>query len=140
MKELSIFNQLRPMSVGFENIFSNWERMFEDHFDNSSRYPFYNIKKVKDDKYVLEMALSGFKKSEVSVQVKDGILFISGKSSEEEKNSYLHQGIAKRAFSKQLQLSEYVECKGASMEDGMLKVELVYNPPVEKKAKVIDII
>jgi molecular chaperone IbpA len=85
------------------------------------------------------MALSGFKKSEISVQVKDGILFISGKSSEEEKNSYLHQGIAKRAFSKQLQLSEYVECKGASMEDGMLKVELVYNPPVEKKAKVIDI-
>ena len=49
MKELSIFNQLRPMSVGFENIFSNWERMFEDHFDNSSRYPFYNIKKVKND-------------------------------------------------------------------------------------------
>ena len=62
MKELSILKQLRSNSLGFENIFSNFERMFEDHFDNSSRYPFYNIKKVKDGKYILEMALSGFKK------------------------------------------------------------------------------
>ena len=138
MKELSIFNQLRPMTVGFDNLFTNFERFFEDDLNTSSRYPFYDIKKIKDDKYILEMALAGYKKSDLSINVENGVLSIAGKSSEE-KDNYIHQGIAKRAFSKQLQLSEYVECKSARMEDGMLKVELVYNPPIAKKAKVIDI-
>ena len=138
MKELSIFNQLRPMTVGFDNLFTNFERFFEDDLNTSSRYPFYDIKRIKDDKYILEMALAGYKKSDLSIKVENGVLSIAGKSSEE-KDNYIHQGIARRAFSKQLQLSEYVECKGARMEDGMLKVELDYNPPIAKKQKVIDI-
>ena len=138
MKELSIFNQLRPMTVGFDNLFTNFERFFEDDLNTSSRYPFYDIKRIKDDKYILEMALAGYKKSDLSIKVENGVLSIAGKSSEE-KDNYIHQGIARRAFSKQLQLSEYVECKGARMEDGMLKVELDYNPPIAKKLKVIDI-
>ena len=138
MKELSIFNQLRPMTVGFDNLFTNFERFFEDDLNTSSRYPFYDIKRIKDDKYILEMALAGYKKSDLSIKVENGVLSIAGKSSEE-KDNYIHQGIARRAFSKQLQLSEYVECKGARMEDGMLKVELDYNPPIAKKPKVIDI-
>ena len=138
MKELSIFNQLRPMTVGFDNLFTNFERFFEDDLNTSSRYPFYDIKRIKDDKYILEMALAGYKKSDLSIKAENGVLSIAGKSSEE-KDSYIHQGIARRAFSKQLQLSEYVECKSARMEDGMLKVELDYNPPIAKKPKVIDI-
>ena len=138
MKEPSIFNQLRPMTVGFDNLFTNFERFFEDDLNTSSRYPFYDIKKIKDDKYILEMALAGYKKSDLSIKAENGVLSIAGKSSEE-KDNYIHQGIARRAFSKQLQLSEYVECKGARMEDGMLKVELDYNPPIAKKQKVIDI-
>ena len=138
MKELSIFNQLRPMTVGFDNLFTNFERFFEDDLNTSSRYPFYDIKRIKDDKYILEMALAGYKKSDLSIKVENGVLSIAGKSSEK-KDNYIHQGIARRAFSKQLQLSEYVDCKGARMEDGMLKVELDYNPPIAKKPKVIDI-
>ena len=61
------------------------------------------------------------------------------RKSSEEKDNYIHQGIARRAFSKQLQLSEYVECKGAKLEDGMLKVELVYDPPEDKKPKKITV-
>ena len=84
------------------------------------------------------MAVAGYKKSDIDVQVQDGVLSIEGKSSED-KEDFVHRGIAKRAFKKQLQLSEYVECSGAKLEDGMLKVELNYNPPEDKKPKKIAI-
>jgi len=70
--------------------------------------------------------------------VQDGVLSIEGKSSED-KEDFVHRGIAKRAFKKQLQLSEYVECSGAKLEDGMLKVELNYDPPENKKPKKISV-
>ena len=84
------------------------------------------------------MAVAGYKKSDIDVQVQDGVLSIKGKSTEDEED-FVHKGIAKRAFTKQLQLSEYVECKGAKVEDGMLKVELNYNPPEDKKPKKITV-
>ena len=80
------------------------------------------------------MALAGYKKEDINVTVDDGVLTVKGKSSEE-KEKFVHRGIARRAFMKQLQLSEYVECKGAKFEDGMLKVDLEYNPPEDKRAK-----
>ena len=101
-------------------------------------YPFYNIKKVHDEHYVLEMALAGWKKSDVDVSVHDGVLSIKGKISSNADN-YIHKGVAQRAFLKRLQLSEYVECTGAKLEDGMLKVELVYDPPEGKKPKKITV-
>ena len=84
------------------------------------------------------MAVAGYKKSDIDVQVQDGVLSIEGKTSDD-KEDFVHRGIAKRAFKKQLQLSEYVECKGAKLEDGMLKVELNYNPPENKKPKKISV-
>ena len=84
------------------------------------------------------MALAVYKKSDINVHVQDGVLSIEGISSED-KEDFVHRGIAKRAFKKQLQLSEYVECSGAKLEDGMLKVELKYNPPEDKKPKKITI-
>ena len=95
-------------------------------------------KKVGDDKYSVEMALAGYKKDEIKVKVEDNVLSITG-SSEDEDGDFVHKGIAKRSFRKQLQLQEYVECKGAKLEDGMLKINLEYNPPEEKKAKIIDV-
>ena len=84
------------------------------------------------------MALAGYKKSEVEVNVTDGVLSIKGETKEENED-YVHRGIAQRAFAKQLQLSEYVECTGAKLEDGMLKVDLEYNPPADKKPKQITV-
>ena len=84
------------------------------------------------------MALAGYKKSEVKVEVTDGVLSIKGNTSKE-KEDYVHRGIAERAFAKQLQLSEYVECTGAKLEEGMLKVDLEYNPPEDKKPKQITV-
>jgi molecular chaperone IbpA len=134
MHDLINLNKFLTKSIGFEDIFN---RFFELE-DFNGGHPFYNITRVKDDKYILEMALAGYKKSEVKVEVADGVLSIKGDTSKETRD-YVHKGIARREFSKQLQLSDYVECRGAKLEDGMLKVNLEYNPPEDKKAKTIEV-
>ena len=134
MHDLINLNKFLTKSIGFEDIFN---RFFEME-DFNGGHPFYNIKRIKDDKYVLEMALAGYTKSDVKVEVADGVLSIEG-SINKEAEDYIYRGISKRAFSKKLQLSEYVECKGAKFEDGMLKVDLEYNPPEDKRAKLIEV-
>ena len=134
MHDLINLNKFLTKSIGFEDIFS---RFFELE-DFNGGHPFYNIKRIKDDKYVLEMALAGYTKSDVKVEVTDGVLSIKGTISKEAEE-YVYRGISKRAFAKQLQLSEYVECTGAKLEDGMLKVDLNYDPPEDKKAKKITV-
>ena len=134
MHDLINLNKFLTKSIGFEDIF-NWFFEIEDF---NGGHPFYNIKRINDNKYVLEMALAGYKKSEVKVEVTDGVLSITGNTSKEAED-YVYRGISKRAFAKQLQLSEYVECKGAKLEDGMLKVDLEYNPPENKKPKLIEV-
>ena len=134
MHDLINLNKFLTKSIGFEDVFN---RFFELQYLIGGN-PFYNIKRIKDDKYVLEMALAGYKKSEVKVDVTDGVLSIKG-STGKEADDYIHRGISKRSFAKQLQLSEYVECKGAKLEDGMLKVDLEYNPPENKRPKTIEV-
>ena len=134
MHDLINLNKFLTKSIGFEDIFN---RFFELQ-DFNGGHPFYNIKRIKEDRYVLEMALAGYKKSEVTVAVEDGVLSIRGNTSKEA-DEYVHKGISKRSFAKQLQLSEYVECKCAKLEDGMLKVELEYNTTEDKKAKLIKV-
>jgi len=134
MHDLININKFLNRTIGFEDVFTRFFQMEE----YNSAYPFYNIKKVDDENYIIEMALAGYKKSDIKVEVEDGVLSISG-SAEAADTKYIHKGVAQRAFKKRLQLSEYVECKGAKLEDGMLKVELFYNPPENKKAKEIKI-
>ena len=121
-------------AIGFESFFDR----FKDLRGINAGFPHYNIKKAGEDKYILEMAVAGYKKSDINVNVTDGVLSIEGKSSDKEED-FVHKGIAKRAFQRQLQLSEYVECTGAKLEDGMLKVELNYNPPEDKRPKKITV-
>jgi molecular chaperone IbpA len=134
MHDLINLNKFLTKSIGFEDIFN---RFFELE-DFNGGHPFYNIKRIKDDKYVLEMALAGYKKSDVKVEVTDGVISITGNINKEA-DDYVYRGISKRSFAKQLQLSEYVECTGAKLEDGMLKVDLEYNPPEDKRAKLIEV-
>ena len=134
MTDLINLNNFLPNYIGFEDFFERFHRLPTIN----AGFPHYNIKKAGEDKYILEMAGAGYKKSDIDVQVQDGVISIEGISSED-KEDFVHKGIAKRAFKKQLQLSEYVECSGAKLEDGMLKVELNYNPPENKKPKKINI-
>ena len=132
MTDLINLNTFLDNAIGFESFFDR----FKDLRGINAGFPHYNIKKAGEDKYILEMAVAGYKKSDIKVTVENGILSVEGQSSDKEED-FVHKGIAKRAFQRQLQLSEYVECSGDKLEDWMLKVELNYNPPEDKKPKKI---
>ena len=132
MTDLINLNNFLNTAIGFEDFFDKFHRLPTIN----AGFPHYNIKKAGEDKYSLEMALAGYKKSDIKVHVQDGVLSIEGTSSED-KEDFVHKGIAKRSFKRQLQLAEYVECNGAKLEDGMLKINLKHNPPEEKRAKEI---
>ena len=134
MTDLINLNNFLNNAIGFESFFERFNRLPTIN----TGFPHYNIKKAGKDKYILEMAVAGYKKSDIEVEVQDGILSIEGEGPEG-KEDFVHKGIATRSFKRQLQLSEYVECTGARLEDGMLIVELNYNPPENKKAKQIAI-
>ena len=144
--QLSIFNQLRPITVGFDNVFDHFERMFNDDFFNvpTVNYPPYNIVKTGVNTYNVEVALAGFSRDDVSVEFAEGILTIKSKDRTEsekkdEDGDIIHKGISKRYFSKSFTVSDDVEIKGAELKDGLLTVSLERIVPESKKARVIEI-
>ena len=144
--QLSIFNQLRPVTVGFDNVFDHFERMFNDDFFNvpTVNYPPYNIVKTGVNTYNVEVALAGFSRDDVSVEFAEGILTIKSKDRTESDKpdadgDIIHKGISKRYFSKSFTVSDDVEIKGAELKDGLLTVSLERIVPESKKARVIEI-
>ncbi len=144
--QLSIFNQLRPITVGFDNVFDHFERMFNDDFFNvpTVNYPPYNIVKTGANTYNVEVALAGFSRDDVSVEFAEGILTIKSKDKtasdkQDTDGDIIHKGISKRYFSKSFTVSDDVEIKGAELKDGLLTVSLERIVPESKKARVIDI-
>jgi len=142
----SIFNQLRPVSIGFDNIFDHFERMFDDRDEffriPTATFPFYNIVKTGDTTYNIEVALAGYTKKDIKVDYADNLLTI--KSVKEEKDSkessgVIHKGIAKRYFSKVFTIADDVEIKGAELKDGLLKVSLNKILPEGKKPRKIEV-
>ena len=143
-KALSIFNQLRPVTIGFDNVFNQFERMFDHQFDSISvpNFPPYNIVKTGDNKYDVELALAGFNKKDIDVTVEDGILTIKSivkEAKDKKEDGVIHKGIAKRMFSKSFTIADDVEVKGAELKDGLLKVSLERIIPESRKAKTISI-
>ena len=154
-KALSIFNQLRPVSVGFDNLFNHFERIFDqaDQPWSIPNYPPYNIVKTGSATYDIELALAGYGKEDISVEFADGLLNVRSakpeyintskepnykpKTSEAKKAQ--HIGIAKRFFSKVFTIADDVEIKGAELKDGLLKISLEKIIPEGKKAKIIEI-
>jgi len=142
-RALSIFNQLRPVTVGFDNAFDHFERMFDDFdFNTIPTFPHYNIVKKAENKYDIEIALAGYNKKDIEVELKEGILTIKSKKEEKEDTKdgeVIHKGIAKRYFSKAFTIADDVEVKGAELKDGLLKVSMERIVPEHRKAKTIDI-
>lgn len=144
--QLSIFNQLRPVTVGFDNVFDHFERMFNDDFFNvpTVNYPPYNIVKTGANTYNVEVALAGFSRDDVSVEFAEGILTIKSKDrtvsdKQDADGDIIHKGISKRYFSKSFTVSDDVEIKGAELKDGLLTVSMERIVPGSKKARVIEI-
>ena len=142
----SIFNQLRPVSVGFDNIFDHFEKMFDDSDEffrtPTATFPFYNIVKTGKTTYNIEVALAGFGKKDIQVEYADNLLTIrSGKEIKDnnESNGIIHKGIAKRYFSKIFTIADDIEIKGAELKDGLLKVSLNKILPEGKKPRSIEV-
>ena len=138
-KALSIFNQLRPLSVGFDNMFDHFESMFDVPTIN---YPPYNIVKTGDNKFDIEVALAGFNKKDINVTSENNMLTIESKQDEKSKDKdgeVIHKGISKRYFKRSFTIADDVEVKGAELKDGLLKVSMEKIIPDAKKLKTIDI-
>ena len=138
-KGLSIFNQLRPLSVGFDDMFDHFESMFDVPTIN---YPPYNIVKTGDNKFDIEVALAGFNKKDINVTSENNMLTIESKQDEKSKDKdgeVIHKGISKRYFKRSFTIADEVEVKGAELKDGLLKVSMEKIIPDAKKLKTIDI-
>ena len=135
------FNQLTPFAVGFERHFNRLNDYVE-HNVTSTGFPPYNIQKVEDFKYEIEMALAGFSKDDLEIEKADGVLSIRSTKESSDKNDdefTLHRGISYRKFNRKFTLAEDVEVIGASLKDGLLTVSLEQIVPEEKKPKLITI-
>ena len=103
-------------------------------------YPPYNIEKVGEDAYRLTMAVAGFSRDEIEMVVQENTLFITGKAQKEDENGrYLHRGIARRAFERRFSLADHIKVTGASLDNGLLHVDLVREVPEAMKPRTIKI-
>lgn len=136
MQDLTtMFDPFKNLTVGFDDYFKQLSDLTK--FE-APKYPPYNIKKVGDNKYQLELALAGFDLLDLDVEVKDNTLTIKGKNSQEEKedNGFVYKGIAQRAFIRQWALVDYLKVFNAKFKDGVLKVDMELDQPESKVKKV----
>jgi molecular chaperone IbpA len=144
-RALSIFNKLRPVSVGFDSIFDHFGSMFDDDFiyDVQPSYPPYNIVKSGKNTYDIEIALAGFNKKDINISVENGMLTIEtkkeDKTSDKDQEEVLHKGISKRMFKRSFTIANDVKVIGAELKDGLLKISMEKIIPDEMKLKTIDI-
>ena len=134
-------NQLTPFSVGFDRQFNRLHEYYQRQQQQSAGFPPYNIQKTKDFEYEIEMALAGFSKDDIEIEVADGVLTVRSvkESSEVDDEWTLHRGISYRKFNRKFTLSDDVVVNDAKLENGLLTVELEQIVPEEKKPRLITI-
>ena len=140
-RNLSIWNTLKPFSIGFDSVFDEFDRML-DSSDIVSNYPPYNINQVKDNKYKIEVALAGFDKKDIAVEAKDNTLTIRSKREDKankEVDGVVHRGIASRQFTRSFALGDNIKVNDAKLENGLLTVDLEREIPEEEKPRLIEI-
>ena len=127
-------------SVGFDRFSDLFETALRN--DSSGGYPPYNVEKRGEDSYRIVVATAGFQQEDLDLQVEKGVLTVSGskrETSSEEGVTFLHQGIAQRAFKLSFRLDDHIEIKGANLSNGLLSIDLHRVVPEEAKAKRIPI-
>jgi molecular chaperone IbpA len=134
------FSPLFRSTIGFDRL----ARLVDsaNRFDTAPTYPPYNIESTGEDAYRLTMAVAGFSRDEIGITVEKNSLVISGKAQKEDEETqgrYLHHGIARRAFERRFSLADHIKVTGASMDNGLLHVDLVREVPEEAKPRQIKI-
>jgi molecular chaperone IbpA len=140
---LTRLDALNRALIGFDTMFDTMERRFSNSVGNN--YPPHNILKTGENQYEIQIAVTGFEKSEISVQVESNILTVVGEGEESVRHEnpeivYLHRGLATRDFVREFPLAEHIEVTGAEIKNGMLIVKLIRNIPDSAKPRVIDIV
>ena len=139
---LSLFNKLRPVSVGFDSVFDHFESMFNESPSLHTNYPPYDILKTDEHSYVIELAVAGFSKKDIEVTVENGVLTVESDregNSESNGQEIIHRGISKRYFKKSFSISDDIEIRGAELKDGLLRISMEKIIPESRKRKEISI-
>ena len=139
-------NQLRTIDtdtltkalIGFDSMFNNFERRFANNISNN--YPPHNVVKIDEDNYELQVAVTGFNKDEVTVELDQNILIVTaGRETDEDDKTYIHRGLAQRNFVRNFPLAEHIEVKGAEQKNGILTIKLERIVPEALKPRRIEI-
>lgn len=144
-KDLSIFNSLRPFSIGFDDMFDQFESMLGNGgLSMQPNYPPYNIKRTGKDNYAIEIAIAGFSKDDVEVEYEDNILTVKTKKIDKavEKDTddeIIHKGISQRSFSRSFTIADDIKVNSAGLKDGLLTISCEKIIPEQKKKKLIPI-
>ena len=143
-KDLSIFNSLRPFSIGFDDMFDQFESMLGNgSLGVQTNYPPYNIRKAGKDKYAIEIAVAGFNKDDVEVEYEDNLLTVKTKQvkSAEKKDGeeIIHKGISQRSFARSFTIADDVKVDDAELKDGLLTISCEKIVPEAKKKRLIEI-
>lgn len=142
--QLAKLDAINRALIGFDTMFDQMERRFANSVSNN--YPPHNLIKTGENQYEIQLAVTGFEKSEITVTIEDNVLVIKGEKVEpalidgQESPVYLHRGLATRDFCKEFPLAEHIEVVGAETKNGMLTIKLLRNIPESAKPKVIDIV
>tara|TARA_B100000427_G_scaffold303295_1_gene287734 strand:+ start:313 stop:756 length:444 start_codon:yes stop_codon:yes gene_type:complete len=144
-RNLSVWNSLRPFSVGFDSMFEEFDRMLESTERYNSNYPPYNIHKLSETDYKIEIALAGYSKDDIELELKENTLTVRNKAKEKiinengNGNGVIHKGISTRQFERSFTISEDIKVKNAELKNGLLNIDLERIIPEEKKSRLIDI-
>lgn len=132
------FSPLWRSTVGFDRLF---DMLSDDVFrmTNEENYPPYNIERNGDDTYEVSLAVAGFAPEEITITAEQNVLTVEGRKADKAEHNYLYQGIATRTFHRQFNLADYVEVKGATFENGLLRIQLVRELPEAMKPRRVEI-
>jgi len=141
MANLVSFTPLMRSSIGFDRFNDLFESLIEGAEDRFDTYPPYNIEKIGEDDYRIVMAVAGFNESDLNITAEGDTLLVNGRIDDkaEEGRTYLHRGIAARAFQRSFRLADHIKVTGADMKNGLLTINLVREVPEEKKPRMIQI-
>src|SRR5947207_13637875 len=131
------FTPLWRSTIGFDRFFDLVDAA--QHAGSEDNYPPCNVERLGEDRYQISLALAGFSPDEITVTAEQNVLTVEGRKAERQQREFLHQGISSRPFKRQFSLADYVQVKGASFDNGLLRIELVRELPEAMKPRRISI-
>jgi molecular chaperone IbpA len=135
MRSAYDFGNFRRSSVGFDRLFD----MLENSNFGGENYPPFDLIKLDDNRYRIEVAVAGFAKDDIEITSQQNVLVVRGQKSDENGSNYVHRGIATRSFERRFALADHIQVRGADLKDGMLSIELEREIPEAMKPRKIEI-